>query len=222
MRCHEEENTSIRYTARLAFHRDSRSAHVTSSSRAGGGVSVVVGDHRAQAVSGVQRVDGGVGRRGDVPVLDGDGVRHVVVHRELAGQAPLDQFRHGAARLPATERRALPDATGDELERPRGELLPRGGDADDAGLAPASVRALQRGAHHVHVPGAVERVVHAPLGELARDHLLHGLFVVRGAHHVRAPQLRSHAELVLVQVDADDARGARHLRRLHHRQSDGA
>jgi hypothetical protein len=33
---------------------------------------------------------------------------------------------------------------------------------DDAGLAPAPVRALQGRAHHLHVAGGVEGVVHAP------------------------------------------------------------
>src|SRR3546814_3577220 len=67
--------------------------------------------------------------------------------------------------------RAGPLAAGDELERTRGNLLPRAGDADDHRLAPAAVRAFERGAHHLDVADALERVVHAPAGHLD-DHLL--------------------------------------------------
>ena len=74
----------------------------------------------------------------------------------LTGQAPLHQHGDGGATLPAAKRGALPHATRDELERPRGEHLPRGGDADDTALAPSAVRALERRSHHLHVTGAVE------------------------------------------------------------------
>ena len=119
--------------------------------------------HRAQAVPPVQRLDRLVRRLGHVPVRL-ELMRHVVVHRQLTRQAPLHQPRHRTSALPPSKRGTFPDASGDELERPRGDLLTSRGDADDAGFAPAAVRALERRAHHLRVAGAVEGVVHAPLG----------------------------------------------------------
>mmetsp|Transcript_5863 Transcript_5863/g.24238 ORF Transcript_5863/g.24238 Transcript_5863/m.24238 type:complete len:407 (+) Transcript_5863:165-1385(+) len=149
-------------------------------------------------------------------------MRHVVVHGQLTRQASLHQPRHRAPALPPTESRTLPDASGDELERSGGDLLTRGGDADDAGFAPAAMCALQRRAHHLHVARAVERVVHAPLGHVHDDGLHRGVAVIGGAQAVRAPELGRDGELVLVEVHADDARRARHLRRLHDGEADGA
>mmetsp|Transcript_4649 Transcript_4649/g.11484 ORF Transcript_4649/g.11484 Transcript_4649/m.11484 type:complete len:507 (+) Transcript_4649:107-1627(+) len=175
-----------------------------------------IGDNGAEAVAAVEGVDGSVGGGGDVPALHVDGVRHVVVHQELAGQAALHQSGHRGPALPPAKRSALPHAPGDQLERARGEHLPRGSDAYDTRLAPAAVRTLERRTHHIHVPRAVERVVHAPLGH-AHDNLLDGsAAVVKGADAVSAPELPGDGELVLVEVDADDARRPRHLRRLHH------
>ena len=54
---------------------------------------------------------------------------------------------------------------------------PRTGHADDDGLAPALVAALQRRAHHLDVADALEGEVDAAVGHLD-DHLLDG-FVER-------------------------------------------
>ena len=66
----------------------------------------------------------------------------------------------------AAEGRAAPDAAGDELKRPRGDLLPRAGDADDDRGAPAFVTALERLAHRLDVADALEAVVGAAVGQL--------------------------------------------------------
>src|SRR3546814_7561787 len=68
-----------------------------------------------------------------------------------------------------TERGAQPLAARHQLERPGADLLTRAGHADDHALAPTSVRALQRRAHHVDVADALEAVVHAPAGHFP-DH----------------------------------------------------
>ena len=79
---------------------------------------------------------------------------------------------HGVARLPAAEGRAAALASRDELEGPGANLLARGRHADEAALAPAAVRRLERRAHHVGVARAVERVVKAEAsGRLADEHL---------------------------------------------------
>ena len=84
----------------------------------------------SQALARVQGVDG------LVRCLDaGEPVRDVVVDRQLAPHALVDQDRDILARLEAAERRALPDAPRHQLERSRRDLVARGGDADDAGGA---------------------------------------------------------------------------------------
>ena len=66
----------------------------------------------------------------------------------------------------AAERRALPHAPGDQLERARRDLLAGAGDADDDAHAPAAVAALERLAHQLDVADALEAVVGAAAGEL--------------------------------------------------------
>jgi len=49
---------------------------------------------------------------------------------------------------------------------------------DDAGLSPASMGALEGGAHHLHVAGGVEGVVHTPTEtETTKDR---GLILLKG------------------------------------------
>src|SRR3546814_19825320 len=109
--------------------------------------------------------------------------------------------------------RAGPLAAGDELERTRGNLLPRAGDADDHRLAPAAVRAFERGAHHLDVADAFERVVHAPAGHL-HDHMLDRPDSIGRAMVIRVDALvRAHrARLVEIGrgcVDGDEPPGLR-------------
>ena len=56
---------------------------------------------------------------------------------------------------------AAPHPAGDELKRPRGDLLPGARHPDDDALAPAAVAGFQRLAHHRHIAGAIEGVVGA-------------------------------------------------------------
>ena len=86
---------------------------------------------------------------------------------------PVDDLRHVGAAARAAEGRALPDAAGDELERPRRDFLARGRDADDDALAPAAMAAFQRLAHDVDIADAFEGVVGAAAGEV--DDRLHDL-----------------------------------------------
>src|SRR6185312_10932320 len=117
--------------------------------------------------------------------------------------------------LDAAERRAAPDPPGDQLERPRADLLPRAGHADDDRLAPALVAALQRRTHHVDVADALERIVHATTGELD-DHLLdRRIRIVADVDAIGGAQRLGHREFLRVTVDRDDAPGLRHHRALH-------
>src|SRR5580698_9619513 len=82
-----------------------------------------------------------------VDVGEGELVGDQVVDVDLAVHVPVDDARHVGAAARAAERGALPDAPGNELERPRADLLARPGDADDDADPPAAMRAFERLAH---------------------------------------------------------------------------
>src|SRR5262249_25405130 len=58
-------------------------------------------------------------------------VRDEAIDLDLLVHVPIDDARDVAAPACTAERRALPHATGDELERPRRDFLSRAGDPDD-------------------------------------------------------------------------------------------
>ena len=74
----------------------------------------------------------------------------------------------GTSVRPRAPPNAVPfhDPPGHQLERPRRDLLPCSGDADDDRLPPAAMRAFQRLAHHLHIADAFETVVGAALGQI--------------------------------------------------------
>ncbi|MOA00527.1 hypothetical protein D3C78_1198970 [compost metagenome] len=81
--------------------------------------------------------------------------------------------------------------------------------------------ALQRRAHHVHVADALEREVHAAIGQFDDD-VLDGLVVVLGVDAVGGAHGAGQHELVRVGVHGDDAAGLGLHRALDHRQADAA
>src|SRR4051812_50123354 len=66
-----------------------------------------------------------------VDALERQDVGDEIVDVDPALHVPVDDLRHVGAPACAAERRALPDAAGDELERTRLDLLPRTRHADD-------------------------------------------------------------------------------------------
>src|SRR5678816_3380452 len=149
-----------------------------------------------------------------VDVRERHRVRDQVVDVDLAVHVPVDDLRHVGAAACATERRALPHASSDQLERPRLDLLARAGDADDHRDAPAAVTALERLAHEIDVADALEAVVGAAVGH--RDQVLYQV----AADFFRVDEIR-HAELLRertpprVEIDPNDAIGANQLRALY-------
>src|SRR5260221_11694788 len=119
----------------------------------------LVDDDRTDRLSFVHQIEALV----DVLQLEDVGDHRVDLN--LLVHVPVDDLRHVGAAAGAAEGGALPDATGDELERPRGDLLAGFGDADHHGHAPAAVTGFQRLAHHGGVAGAVEGVIGAAVGE---------------------------------------------------------
>src|SRR5690606_6783586 len=144
-----------------------------------------------------------------VDVLERHRVRDHLVDLDLALHVLLDHARQLAAALDAAEGAAAPDAARDELERPRADLLPRAGDADDRRLAPALVAALERRAHEVDVADRFERVVDSAVRHVDDD-LLNRLVVVLRIDEVRGAERARHLLLGGVDVDRDDASGFRH------------
>src|SRR6185437_629954 len=151
-------------------------------------------------------------------------LQHMGDHRvdlDLAVHVPVDDFRHIGAAARATERGALPDPAGDELERTRGDFLAGFRDADHDRDAPAAMTGFQRLAHHGGVAGAVEGEIRAAVGQpdqVLDDVPLHFLRVDEMGHaEAAAPFV-----LGVVDVDADDLVGANHPRALDHVEPDAA
>ena len=76
-----------------------------------------------------------------VDLVEAEQVGDHRIDLDLALHVLIDDFWHVGAAPGAAEGRALPDAAGDELERPCGDLLAGAGDPDDNRLAPAARRA---------------------------------------------------------------------------------
>src|SRR5205807_1625738 len=80
----------------------------------------------------------------------------------LAVHVPIDDFWHVGAAARTTERGALPDPAGDQLEWTSRNLGAGRSHTDDDGLAPTAMRGLQRLAHHADTARAVEGIVGPP------------------------------------------------------------
>mmetsp|Transcript_908 Transcript_908/g.2866 ORF Transcript_908/g.2866 Transcript_908/m.2866 type:complete len:492 (-) Transcript_908:40-1515(-) len=158
-------------------------------------------DNRADGLARVHRLEA------LADVTQRHAVRDELVHLEVARHVAVDEAGQLGAAAHAPEGRASPHAAGDELEGARGDLLPGRRDADDAALAPALVAALEGGAHGDDVADALEAVVHAAVGE-SDDHVLHGSVVRLRVERLGGAELERARELVLVDVDGDDARRA--------------
>src|SRR4029077_12660273 len=107
----------------------------------------------------------------------------------------------------AAKRGPLPDAPGDQLERPSPDFLAGAGHADDDRHTPAAAAAFECLAHEINVADALEAVVGAAVREA--HEVLHQV----PAHLFRVHEV-SHAEALgerlaaLVDVDPDDLAGA--------------
>src|SRR6185437_4499630 len=182
-------------------------AEVTSRGANAHAASSLVKHHAPDRFTFVHQVEG------VVDPVEWHGVGNQIVDIDLAVHVPVDDLRHVGAAARAAEGGALPDAAGDELERPRRDLLASAGHADDHRHAPTLVAAFERLAHGVHIADAFEAVIGTALGELyqMRDEV--------AAHLLRIDEMR-HAERLGegfaagIEVDADDAVGADHASTL--------
>src|SRR4029077_1936496 len=121
----------------------------------------------------------------------------------------------------AAERGAFPDASRDQLEWPRRDLLTRAGDADDDAHAPAFVAAFQRLTHGLHIADAFEAVIRTAAGE--RDQMGNEIagYLIR-VHEIRHAEFLRQRAPCRIKIDADNLRRAHHPRALDDVQSDAA
>src|ERR1700744_3608872 len=156
-----------------------------------------------------------------VDVLELEDVGDHRIDLNLLVHVPVYDLRHVGPSARAAERRALPHPPGDQLERPRGNLLAGLGNADDDRDAPAAVAAFQRLAHHRGVAGAVEGVVRAAVGQ--RHQMLDDIAADLGRiDEVGHAELAAPLLLAVIDVDADDLARAHHPRALDHVEPDPA
>ena len=107
------------------------------------------------------------------------------------------------------------------MEGPGLDLLAGPGDADDDGLAPASVTALERLSHDLDIANAFKRIVGAALGQI--DQILDQIAANLG----RVDEM-GHAEFLgqwlfaRIDIDPDDHVGADQFGALDHVQTDPA
>src|SRR4051812_17644004 len=154
-----------------------------------------------------------------VDAIERQHVGDQVVDVDLALHVPVDDLRHVGAPPRAAERRALPHAPGDKLERPRLDLLPRARDADDHGHTPAAVAALERLAHDLDVADAFKAVIRSAARELDHfaDHVL-----AFGIDEVRHAELACQRLPGRIEIDANNHIRAGHPGALHDVEPDAA
>src|SRR5882672_1535458 len=156
-----------------------------------------------------------------VDVLERQHVRDQIVDVDLPVHVPVDDPRHIGAAARATESRALPDAPGHQLKRPRLDFLSGVGDADDHRDTPAPMAAFERLAHHIDVADAFETVVRTAVRKVhqMRDEVVAGLLRIDEMRHA---EFFAERLALRIEIDADDLVGPREPRALDHVQADAA
>src|ERR1700753_2879415 len=102
-----------------------------------------VDHHRTNTLAGMHQVEA------LVDLVEAENMGDHRVDLDLPVHVPVDDLGHVGAAARAAEGRTAPHAAGDELKRPRRNLLTGTGDADDDAFAPAAMAAFERGAHQV-------------------------------------------------------------------------
>src|SRR5271169_149310 len=140
---------------------------------------------------------------------------------DLSVHVPVDNFRHVCTAARAAERRALPDPTGNELERPSCDFLPGFRHADNDRNTPAAVAGLERLTHHAGVACAIEGVIGSAVSQ--RDQVLDDVAADFGwVDEMRHAEAAAPFLLAVVDVDANDLVRAHHLGALDDVEPDTA
>ena len=143
------------------------------------------------------------------------------VKRDFAAHGLLNHARQLGAAFDATKSTAAPDATGNQLEGPRADLLPGTGYSDDDALTPAFVTTLQCGTHDLHIAYALKAEVHTAIGHL-HDNFLNWFVKVTWVDAIGSAHDAGQIKFTGVGVYADDAPCPSQARTLHHGQADAA
>src|SRR5450830_95052 len=119
-----------------------------------------------------------------VDVVQFQAVRDQVVDIEFAFHIPVDDLRHVRAAARAAESGAFPYASRHQLEWAGRDFLAGCRHANDDGLAPTLVAALQRLAHGGGIADALEAVIGAAIGQLndGVNHVFHFIGVDEMRH----------------------------------------
>src|SRR5919198_5612178 len=138
-----------------------------------------------------------------------------IVDVDFALHIPVDDLRDIGAAPRAAEGGALPDAPGDQLKRPRRNLLPCAGNADDNADTPAAVTAFERLPHDIDIANALEAVIGAALRQI--DEIWHEVaFDLLRVDKMGHPEFFSQCPLARVEIDPHDHVGAGHAAPLDH------
>src|SRR5437879_11048752 len=124
---------------------------------------------------------------------------------DLSVHVPVDDFRHVRAAARAAKGRALPDATGHELEWPGGDFLTGLRDPDNDRDAPTAVAGFEGLPHDGGVAGAVEGVVGTAVGE--PDQMLDDVADLGRVDEMGHAETAAPILLGIVDVDADEPGG---------------
>ena len=154
-----------------------------------------------------------------VYLVDGEGERHEFVDLQGAVQVLLDILRELSAAAGSTEGGTTPCLADNHLERASGDFLTWRANADNAGLSPSFVHALERLAHGVHVTNALEGVVDTGTGVVADKggdgaNGVLAFLELLGVDEVSHSELLGEGHLSRVDVNADDL-GASSLLEAH-------
>src|ERR1700733_2058492 len=154
-----------------------------------------------------------------VDFLERHRMRNQIVDIDFLIHVPVHDPRHLRAAAHAAEGRSLPHTAGHQLKRARLDGLAGARDADDDGHAPTAVAALERLAHDVDVPDALEAVVRAAVreGDEVRDQVAFDLF---GVDEVGHAEFLGQLLAARIDIDAHDLVGAYQMRALDHIQAD--
>src|SRR5882762_461607 len=158
---------------------------------------------------------------GLVNALERHLVRDQRVDADLAVHVPVDDAGHVRAATRSAEGGALPDPSGDQLERPRPDFLAGPRDTDDHGDTPAAVAALEGLAHQIDVADALKAVVRAAAREVHEVGHQLALDLLR-IHEVRHAELLGERLALGVDIHPDDHVRTRQARALDHVEPDAA
>src|SRR5262245_16360984 len=103
---------------------------------------------------------------GLVDPIERQGMRDQIVDVDAPFHVPVDDPGNVAPPTRAAERGSFPGATGDQLEWPRGDLLPGPRHPDDHAGTPSALTALERLPHQLGVAHAFEREIRTAAGQV--------------------------------------------------------